>query len=149
MENTDLAYTAGIIDGEGSILVEKLLNKSRKENQVRHCLRVNVTNTDYNLIIWLKENFGGSIWSYDLPSYRKCYHWKLNGVKASAFLKSLLPYLKVKQQQAKLAVSFQETIILPKDRVKGIITPELLKLRDDFKYFIHQLNSGGQINAII
>ena len=59
-ENEKLAYLAGIIDGEGTIVIAK--GKIRK-GRINHpySLRLVVMNTDIRLIEWLKENFGGSI----------------------------------------------------------------------------------------
>ena len=55
-----LIYLAGIIDGEGSIGIEHLSPcKNRKKSY--YVCRLCVINTDEKLIIWIKDNFGGSV----------------------------------------------------------------------------------------
>ncbi len=148
MENVDLAYVAGIFDGEGCVLIYKVPRHNQKRGGIQHRLKISIANTNTDLMSWLKENFGGNIVVADRrEQYRKFYHWQLSGVSAAEFIKRLLPYLKIKQQQVKLAISFQETIKSPQECGEGKIIPQgLLALRDNFKQLIHELNSGRQIN---
>ena len=53
-----LAYTAGIIDGEGCIFLSHI---RRKNGNIQYCIRVTVSDTNEWLIHWLHFNFGGHI----------------------------------------------------------------------------------------
>jgi len=100
MKKTDLAYVAGIIDGEGSINLCKHMN-----NIVLH---VSVSNTNEWLLQWLKFGFGGSFYPADATDLRnQCWQWALSGKKAVEFLRLVYPYLQLKKPQADLAFKFQ------------------------------------------
>ncbi len=108
----DLAWTAGIIDGEGSIFVMQNQRKDRTRN-INHILRVAVQSSDPYMTRHLKEMFpDGAEFSVQLDKRPQCSNtlkWQINGKKAARFLKLILPYLRVKHNQAKLAIEFQET----------------------------------------
>ena len=110
MKRTDLAYVAGIVDGEGWIGISA---DHRKRNPDRPCwrLRVSITNTNEWLMQYLKFAFGGTI---SIKGGRRtgkpCYDLVLNRGKAAEFLKLILPYLKLKRPQAEIAIRFQESI---------------------------------------
>ncbi len=99
MKRTDiLAYTAGIIDGEGCIN----LNKTK--------LRVTVSNTKEWLCQWLRMRYGGCIGveKNNKPSnWAVSYRWYINGKQAGVFLKMILPYLNLKKPQAEIAIRLQ------------------------------------------
>ena len=58
--NTDIAYLAGIIDGEGSIYIGNFsCNEITKLPYYQ--TNMQVTNTDQKLIDWLHNTFGGLI----------------------------------------------------------------------------------------
>ena len=105
-----LPYTAGIIDGEGSIGIH--WHKSHKGRpRGFYSLRVTVGNTNQWLISFLQFNFGGKIITYHRshknPKWADTYHWTLYDKSASEFLKLVFPYLQIKRPQAELAIKFQ------------------------------------------
>ena len=91
MKKTDLAYTAGIIDGEGCIYISKQSN-------------------DEWLCQWLKFTWGGSIYRIEPKKERWsiAWDWTIQTNQAYIFLKTILPYLQLKRQQAEIAIKFQE-----------------------------------------
>lgn len=102
MNKTDLAYVAGIIDGEGCIRIGQ-----RKKNS--NYVGVGVGHTNEWLIRWLHFSFGGSVCSKKawLPNQKPQWSWELRTRQACEFLKLILPYLKIKRPQAELALKFQ------------------------------------------
>jgi len=137
MKKTEFAYIAGIVDGEGSIGITRPMsfcskkqtrgtgkrpdvverNKKGHEKGAIRCpyVQVSVANTNEWLIHWLHFNFGGSIYC-EQPgknplSKRACWRWNITNKKAAEFLKLVLPYLKIKQEQAELAILFQSNKI--------------------------------------
>jgi len=105
----DLAWLAGIIDGEGSIFVMKQKRKDR-ERDTNYILRISIDSTDPFMAPECLKIAGGcklSLTSDKRPECSDRYKWQLNGKKAAALLQELLPYLRVKHQQALLAIEFQ------------------------------------------
>ena len=108
MKKTDLAYVAGIIDGEGSISILRCDNESNKQYK-SFKLRVIVTNTNEWLIQWLVFAFGGSIGCRPgKASHQPYFSWTLYGSQGAKFLQLILPYLKLKRPQAEIAITFQQ-----------------------------------------
>lgn len=107
-----LAYTAGIIDGEGCILIAR--STKRKTGKTYHQLQVIVTSSNLCLCEWLKMQYGGSITDdkrylcRSAISKNVIYKWFLTSSAASEFIKMVSPYLYLKKPQAELAVYFQE-----------------------------------------
>lgn len=97
MKKTDLAYAAGIIDGEGCINIDK-------DHRGHYRLHVIVCTTDEWLVIWLKLGFGGCAWAV---RKRRQWRWEICYRKGAAFLQLILPYLQLKGAQAELAIRFQ------------------------------------------
>jgi hypothetical protein len=102
-----LAYTAGIIDGEGYV---GLIERNRKKD-LSIGLRVSASNTKEWLIQWLKMQYGGYIHCRQ-PKQINCkpnWTWQLDNKKAFEFLELVLPYLQIKHPQAEIAVAFYKT----------------------------------------
>ena len=106
----DYAYIAGIIDGEGCIDLFK--RKSAKYVAgYQLAPRITVTNTDICLLEYIKDFTNlGTISTYERPNkphWKRAHLWQLYGSdNIKFFLESLLPYLRVKKQQACLLISF-------------------------------------------
>ena len=106
LELTELAYAAGLVDGEGCIHAEKAHSIGNSYTVV-----VRVANTDVRMVNWLKETFGGFI-TNDSGRRNKgvrktCYQWVVKSRKAKDFLVLIRPYLKIKSKQADIAVILQ------------------------------------------
>ena len=103
---TDKAYLAGLIDGEGSIGIDN-------HGGIRSpSIRITLTNTDANMLAELKAIWGG--W---LSARRKRkLGWKSvadliwAGKPASKVLRAIEPYVKAKRKQCQLALQFNETV---------------------------------------
>ena len=106
MKTTDLAYVAGIVDGEGCIML--YLNKSKKYTSYR--IKVSVSNTQEWICQWLKLAFGGCVSCeyYKSPTRKPLWQWIVVSNKALDFLKLIHPYLRLKKPQAEIAIKFQE-----------------------------------------
>ncbi len=106
MENTDIAYIAGIVDGEGCIGLN--LNKSGTGSSYR--IKVSVGNTNEWICQWLKLSFGGCVsCSSRIGSNNKpLWQWIVSCNMALNFLELIYPYLKLKKPQAEIAIRFQK-----------------------------------------
>ena len=128
-----LAYIAGIIDGEGCIMIHSNL------------VRVAVKNTNEWLIKFLKMNFGGCLvyqkHSWGNPRSKPIWSWQVDTKKACEFLQLILPYLQIKRPQAELVLSFQKRRT-GEWRKKGL-PPEIKMLDDIDKSLMHKMNQRG------
>lgn len=105
--NGYFAYAAGFFDGEGCVFVTKCSHYHYR-NGYNLYLAIMVGNTNKAILDWLQRKFGGKIYLHKGRERRKPYwHWQLQRQKAVPFLKGILPYLKIKQDQVKLALEFQ------------------------------------------
>ena len=102
IKNEELAYLAGIIDGEGWFEFD---DGKRK----RPCWKIGVINTSLELLNWIQERIGGLIRKrkrvkkINGNEYRKqTYAYCLYGIKPTcSLLKALFPYLIVKRKKAR------------------------------------------------
>lgn len=111
MQDVDKAWIAGIIDGEGSIFVMTQKRKDR-ERDTNYILRVSVQSTDPYMTRELQRLYPGAEFSVQRDKRPECSNtlkWQLNGKRAAAFLENILPFMRVKHEQAKLAMEFQRT----------------------------------------
>jgi hypothetical protein len=92
---TDKAYYAGIIDGEGCITV----SKGKYDHRT---LTVAVVMCDEKPVRDLFKEYGGCLFFIEKsnPKWRNAWRWAVKQQKAKRFLEDVLPYLRVKQEQA-------------------------------------------------
>ena len=108
MKVEELAYMAGLFDGEGCIHIARINTKKRRLTYQLVC-KVSM----YNLPVleMLKEYFGGSIRRESKDKihnkYGLLHSWAIWGGNSTSFLKQLMPYLRIKKTQANLAIEFQ------------------------------------------
>jgi len=110
VKKTDLAYVAGIVDGEGCITLARTGIRNSKNTSIS--LFVTVTNTNIWIIEWLKFAFGGTIYTNrkrnETTNRKAVYTWGLYTLSALEFLKLIYPYLRLKKPQAEIAIKFLE-----------------------------------------
>ena len=104
----ELAYLAGIIDGEGCIS----LSTGKTSRRIRHSTQVFIGNTDERLIHWLHQRFGGSIGvrQRQNASHKPLWYWLVSGAAIEPILRATLPYLRLKHAQACLVLEYRSTI---------------------------------------
>ena len=123
MKKTDLAYIAGIIDGEGCIRI------TIDGSHYRHSrMYISVASTDQWLIQYLRMAFDGHIYSKHLEHRKASWEWVLGGESALIFLQAILPYLYLKRPQAEIAIQFQERKIKYRNQHHGIGCPKTDKI---------------------
>jgi len=106
-----IGWTAGIIDGEGSIGIAKM-----KRDTVRYTYqaRLTVSNSNLRALEKLQELWGGAIkpmrGNSRQKTWRPTFQWTLSGINMKKLLQRIIPYLKIKSEQAKLAIHTQERV---------------------------------------
>ena len=106
----ELAYIAGFLDGEGCF---SLVPRKKGGKVNGYFVRVNVVNTNRAIIVWMREIFGGNLYmrKRQKKNHKVAWSLTLSEVQAGALLRRVLPYLRVKQQQAKLLLAYRESVV--------------------------------------
>lgn len=103
---TDLAYIAGLLDGEGRVAIKT--HQSKRQINPSFSLVAEIDNTSKPAIDFVQERLGGAIWVKDRGNYRAVYHLSWCADNAQAVLKLLLPYLIIKKDIAEIGIAFQD-----------------------------------------
>jgi RNA repair pathway DNA polymerase beta family len=121
----ELAYLAGILDGEGHISIDRT-EGAKPTHAPIHFLQVGITNTDRDLIDNLSTLYGGHVGRTGIrDGHRKdCYRWRLTGPPAAKFLRELHPFLRIKRRQAEIAIEFAHEMAT-RQRGHGLTEHEL------------------------
>jgi hypothetical protein len=107
MKHTEHAYFAGLFDGEGCIVISKQKVKSiRLKARANYSLYVSIEMTNEAVVALFHSRFGGSFYSRQRKNYKGSFIWRVYGRDAAEFLKTIYPFLKVKQGEAEIAIRF-------------------------------------------
>lgn len=154
---TDLAYAAGLIDGEGTIVIEKATHdapwvenskrqylRRRKHNGTRYRTHVTITITKRAVCDWMEERFGGHIYVEGRRAANRGHSdvwiWRVTGDNASVFLGLIRPYLVLKGEQADNAIEFQKGVMTLRRKP---LTDEELAVREACYLTQKALNKRG------
>ena len=96
----EIAYAAGVLDGEGCILICQY----KQEKQI--VLRVCMGNSNLEMLTWFKERFGGSICKVKQRVNLQCYSWAISSRLADRCIRTCFPYLIAKRSEAEVAMRF-------------------------------------------
>lgn len=107
------AYLAGLIDGEGSIMLYRRGDGS--------AMRLAITNTYRPVLEWCQATCGvGNIVdvkaTHDAAKHKAQRIWLVNSQAAASVLEQIEPYLIIKKEQAQLAIEFQQKLKVPKEK---------------------------------
>lgn len=128
MTNTEIAYLAGIIDGEGSIM----LTKYHKSEYPSPC--ISISSTDLELLEWVKEKVGsGRITrkkNYNIKKHKTSFTYAVNYDAAIEIMSLVEPYLVITKK--KLRANFIINNYKSVTARNGKYSEEKLKLKEQF-----------------
>ena len=101
-----LAYLAGIIDGEAWIGTRVVRNAGCPVRYTPTLRIAQAHEAGRAFLSDIREFIGGL--GYVHRGVSDCYELVLDGVNAARVLKAVLPYIVIKEKQAKLAIALQE-----------------------------------------
>lgn len=106
-QEEDAAYAAGIVDGEGSIVVHCF---NRAGRGLQFSARIIVVNTHRPLLEWLVGKFGGNIVPKpkSRPTSKQCWEWQVYSETADRFADAIAPHLKIKTEQLSIFRKMRE-----------------------------------------
>lgn len=108
-----IAYLAGIIDGEGSIYIGNFSCNPRTKVPY-YQTNIQVTNTDKELIDWLYAIFGGLVSKrtarqHAENSRKQAYIWTASGERVTHLCELILPFLICKKRQCEIMIRMRKT----------------------------------------
>lgn len=139
LPEVDLARMAAFVDGEGCIGI------SGKSMTVR----LAVTNTDFRLMTWILERFGGTVYTMsDRHRVEKgnkvCYRWQISSMAAAEVIAIIRPYLIMKYDRADVAIEFQAFATASRGGQKPSALRDIRnQAKLDLKQEMHRLNKVG------
>jgi len=129
--STQLAYFAGLFDGEGCVRINKSdRTKYRPNSTPLYNLHLSIANQNLEVLELLKEMFGGSI---HFNKHSACYSWVITTQKAASFLRAINPYVIVKRSQVRLALEWVSIIDARSSKKRWLKKSDAeIALYDDF-----------------
>jgi hypothetical protein len=142
--DVQLAYLAGLIDGEGCIGLHIATNNPQRRINPRFQCSLVVTNTHKELLEQLQAVFGGNIFprKKQKEHHKQCWKWDAQDLGAYEVCKAVLPYLVIKRRQAEAVVKFYDEMG-PRPRGMGAsLTREEVQRRMDLYELCRSLNDS-------
>jgi hypothetical protein len=133
LNDSEASYAAGIVDGEGSVFFSE---DGRGSGSYKPYVSVKMTSRSIPFWLWETTALGSVCTVKPWNNRCKCqYKWTVTNREALLFLEEILPYLKLKDEQAMLVCDFY------KDRGKGKRLAKQLQLNVVEK--VRKLNKRG------
>ncbi len=108
VDDIELAYLAGFMDGEGWITQQK---GSSTNASTYRLLQVGIGQNTREVLDWIKQIYGGNVYTR-LPKHRSPnigYQWQITGEPAAEMLRDVIPFLRIKKSKAEELLLAWET----------------------------------------
>jgi hypothetical protein len=137
-----IAYLAGLIDGEGCLYIGNV-KQGKYGNGLQWHSMLKITSCDEELIIWLENTFGGSKdsryrWTSKKTFTRPVYNWQATGAMLDYLLPLVKPYLIIKKKQCDVMMRYR---ITSKNIGSKRLPPEITEQRLELLSEMRSLNS--------
>jgi hypothetical protein len=140
--DTNLAYVAGLIDGEGCIHLD-----CPRGVTYRARVSVGMTEPALPLLQGLRAEWGGTLYQLRKPTDRwaGAWTWHLTGSPATALLTAIRPFLRLKSTQAESALRVEAIRDALPNRANGqkLWSEEARSACLEIKAEMHELNRKG------
>ena len=130
---TDSAYIAGLIDGEGTVTLSR-----RHKSENRH-LVISISNTELPLLEYVLTSVGaGKITGKRIyqPHHTPSYTFSISNRQGLALLIQVLPYLKTYKAKRSDLILRDYIRLTPRN---GHYTPEIKQARTDFEHKVMKI----------
>jgi hypothetical protein len=122
----DLIYLGAFLDGEGWICATRRRRTNRSGTALQYVLTVGIVNTHEPTIRYVHSLLGGSVFCTHHERLRPLWRWQVQQGRARDVLRQLSPFLRIKTEQARLAI-------------------ELWRIVDEYKASIEHVNNCGRV----
>jgi intein/homing endonuclease len=137
------AYLAGFFDGEGCVFIGHHQVPGAVSPQ--YYLAVIFAQSNYEILKSWRDRIGiGRVYKAKKQLHHKiAWAWRVSDRQGATLLKWLLPYLRIKRQEAEIGIEFQETKY-PQDSHR--ITPQpVIDLREYYRQLLLAMKHEQQI----
>ena len=144
MNQTDLAWAAGFIDGDGCISIDKMLNLGKMKYEHPLTLSIRAGNVKLEPLKRLQEIFGLGTINTDGEGFS---HWQVqSNVQTPKILVGLLPYLTAKGEEAEIGLDFATLFHATKVKERKAGVPiETLAQRDAYYWALREAKEAGKL----
>lgn len=147
--NTQLAYIAGYIDGDGCFDIRKELYKNRTNSKYPATIIISSVNPE--VLYWIHSIFGGSIQHNSrikFPGRKSIYYYHLKKTESPYLAQKIIPYLVEKIDEAKTFINFatSKSIDERNDHIKSM---KILKESTNLVSPMHKIEFEALRNTII
>lgn len=140
MTDTELAYAAGLFDGEGCVGIEE-----------HHGFTVlaQIAMTTPKPLLWMQSKFGGQFRKHNAKHLAETnrkdqWYWRIVTKQARKFLADIRPWLQVKDQQADLILSLN---FYERGNIYAVTSADRAA-RDHAKKRLSELNKRGRLGVV-
>ncbi len=147
IKDTDWAYAAGFVDGEGCIAVVRSFVPSR--DHFVYSVHVVVANNGRDALDWMQGIWGGWVVSVSAPgrgsAARASWTWRgPTGTRAAPFLTGIRPFLRLKQGQCDNALVMIQLLHRSRGTLGPYPMPQAWRDEQEKHYWIQrELNHRG------
>lgn len=147
MIETDKAYLAGLIDGEGYIGILKTMKGNKKHftsaKDYLYCPIFKIAMTHKPVLEYLHSKYGGTLNTRKRqiinPKHKEAYDWVIKNRKVMVILDQVYPYMRVKKEEVEILRKFFVT----NNGAGKPISEEHWKIRDGLYAEIRKLHYRG------
>ena len=142
--STQLAYMAGLFDGEGSVDYKKRFHKRKNKPRAYwyQCITCEMAMTDKPVMVWFHENIQLGVLRILIkskqaggkPHHKDQWRWRCTHRDAYKFAKLIIPYARVKREKLQKIINHYDQ--LP------------LRYTDDRDVRVHHAVSGDGNNIL-
>ena len=142
---TDWAYAAGFVDGEGCIAVVRAFSPARGLYQ--YSVQIVVANRDRRVLDWMQCTWGG--WVVAVSNRqglaRASWTWRApTGASAKPFLTGIRPWLRLKIEQCENAIAMIDLLAPGRRLGRGRrLPPEIRSQQEELYWIQRELNHRG------
>ena len=150
--STQLAYMAGLFDGEGSVDYKKRFHKRKNKPRAYwyQCITCEMAMTDKPVMVWFHENIQLGVLRILIkskqaggkPHHKDQWRWRCTHRDAYKFAKLIIPYARVKREKLQKIINHYEL----KQTQKNDKLP--LRYTDDRDVRVHHAVSGDGNNIL-
>ena len=114
MNESDIAYIAGLFDGEGSVYFKKMkqIKHNRPGKPIHNVIviRMEIAMTDKDVVKWCHDFFGCGAFNERKvkPGYKRQWRWRVSHRDALYVAKLLWPYARIKLHKIEKIIDHYE-----------------------------------------
>lgn len=132
---TDLAWAAGMFEGEGTVTIQ-----GSGARGYGRCL-ASLTSTDPEIIAFFQERWSGALTSFRRkPQHRLAQTWTVSGEPMIGFLLDIQPHLRTAAEHEKVALVLE----CQWQRRRGVKDPAYREAMMGYMHRIRTLNQRGE-----